>query len=252
MREYATRLLAFVTVGILLAMNCVGEVVQSLHVYGHVAAQDLMQVSVALFWLTPWLLCSHTDAPYILKAIAAAAHINVLLGSACVAYLVSRTLYRIVYPSADRPAEATRMVCLASEVSIQRYVSDGAAAMQRAGNTDDATTPQEDVAALEFRDMCRLQSVRASVCIRADDKMPRIAYVTPMWLWYYLYTVGVGVFVMGYTLNGGHDVASGTMALSLTICAVGLSVCDAVQAGAMWGIARRYFYSHPHAHTARS
>ena len=57
-----------------------------------------------------------------LKAIAAAAHINVLLGSSCVAYLVSRTLYRMVYPSADKPAEATRVVCLASEVSFRRYV----------------------------------------------------------------------------------------------------------------------------------
>ena len=103
---------------------------------------------------------------------------------------------------------------------------------------------QEDIAALEFRDMCRLQSVRASVCTRAEDNMPRIAYVTPMWLWYYLYTVGVGVFVMGYTLNGGHDVASGTMALSLTICAVGLSVCEAARAGAMWGVARRYSMAH--------
>ena len=103
---------------------------------------------------------------------------------------------------------------------------------------------QEDIAALEFRDMCRLQSVRASVCTRAEDNMPRIAYVTPMWLWYYLYTVGVGVFVMGYTLNGGHDVASGTMALSLTICAVGLSVCEAARAGAMWGVARRYSHAH--------
>ena len=60
----------------------------------------------------------HTDAPHPPKAIAAAAHINVLLGSACVTYLVSRALHRVVYPNADRPTEATRVVCLASEVSV--------------------------------------------------------------------------------------------------------------------------------------
>ena len=55
MREYATRLLAFVTVGLLLAMNCVGEVVQSVHIYGHAGAHELMQVYVAIFG--PPFLC---------------------------------------------------------------------------------------------------------------------------------------------------------------------------------------------------
>ena len=188
MRAYCTRLAALTTVGLLLALGCVGEAIQSAHIYGR-GGQDLLQT------------------------IAASAYVNVLLGSACVTYIISRTIYAIVRPGAqsNRPTHAARVVCLASE---------------------------EDIAALQFRDMCRLQSVRASMCVD-HNQTPRIAYLTPAWLWYYLYTVGVGVFVMGYTLSGGHDVASGTMSLSLSVCAVAVSLHEAVHSGSLRDTAAR-------------
>ena len=63
--------------------------------------------------------------------------------------------------------------------------------------------------------------------------------MTPMWLWYYIYTVGFGVFVMGYTISGGHAAASGTMGLSLTICAITISVYDAACVRGMRELAAR-------------
>ena len=73
MRAYFTRLAALTTVGLLLALGCVGEAIQSAHIYGR-GGQDLLQT------------------------ITASAYVNVLLGSACVTYIISRTIYAIVRP----------------------------------------------------------------------------------------------------------------------------------------------------------
>ena len=80
------------------------------------------------------------------------------------------------------------------------------------------------------QDACRSYSVRGSM-LTADGEDPHITYITPGWLWYYIYTVGLGMFGMGYTLHGGHALSSSVMALSLMMCTVPLSIYEAASMG---------------------
>ena len=121
-----------------------------------------------------------------LQSIAASACVNVVFASMCISAFASTALYRLIRTRrSDKPNddELRRIVCLAAE---------------------------EDIAGLEFRDHCRAQSMRAA------QPATQITYITPAWLWYYIYTVGLGVFGMVTQSLAVGLIYNSTNALAMT------------------------------------
>ena len=71
-------------------------------------------------------------------------------------------------------------------------------------------------------------------CVDAESTAPTIStqetpngnaiHITPAMLWYYMYTVGLGIFCLGYTLHNAHFTSSFCLCLSSMACALWLVI----------------------------
>ena len=146
----------------------------------------------------------------IMQTIALSAYMDMLLVSVCVSAYAIKQLYQMVigirasaYGSALQEPHAaketaTRMICLASPA---------------------------DCDSLTFRDKCRLYRVQAEQAQKPPP--PAVVYMTPATLWCNMYTISTAMFVVGYSIHGGHPTASVVFASSSVACAVIYSLLEA-------------------------
>ena len=179
---------------------------------------------LALGCLSEHVQAEHIYAQYeqdLLQSIAASAYVNLLLVSLYTTFYLATCIYRAVTlrrsstSAAKQPdtVRSARIICLASDKDCEK---------------------------LQFKELCRIQRVRASM--RVDESDPHlipVEYITPAWLWYYIYAVGTGVFVLGYLLHGGHQQASCVLACSLTLCSLYTCVAEAYQSGSTSDVVSR-------------
>ena len=156
----------------------------------------------------------------LLQSIALSAYMDLVLVSACVSFLITKRVVALVRvggrcdiaPNASRrpaasKAASARVVCLASEKHCET---------------------------LEFKDMCRIARWSGDVATRqtdAPEQQQQHVYITPAMLWLYVYAVSTGVFVLGYTMHGGHKQSCAVLLLSLTVCAIVRPTLEAYNCG---------------------
>ena len=150
--------------------------------------------------------------PDILRTIASTAYMDLLLASMCVSAYAFGQLYRMFHDirattasygstgQDDTTAQrdnAIRIVCLA--------------------------TPA-DCEGLAFRDKCRLYRVQAEQA--QIPAPPTVIYLTPVMLWCNIYAVSTAMFVIGYSIHGGHPMASAVMVASMSASAIVYSMTE--------------------------
>ena len=173
--------------------------------------------ALALASLGEHIQAEHIYAQYeqdLLQTIAASSYVNLLLVSLYTTYYLLVCIYRAFLQKRQSTSSFTstkdisaRIICLASDSECEK---------------------------LQFKEQCRIQRVKASMQI--DENAIPVEYITPAWLWYYIYAVGTGVFVLGYALHGGHELSSCVLACSLTLCSLYSCIREAVVSGDMYDI----------------